>query len=398
MNRSELETMRRTFQILDERRKRLLEDERIIKLKDRVKKIREDCVSNIEDLITSAKTSLAENGIRVSFAKDSRKALKEIHKIVKDETIVAKSKSNTIAEIGLSEFLENKGIKILETDLGDRIIQLDPKRREPSHPTGPTSHLNVHEIAKIASGRFGVRVEPKADIILNLLKNDIIEKLSDCRIGITGANAIAAEEGSIILVHNEGNINLVSMQEIHIAVVGIDKVVRTIEDGISVAKMETVYANGTMAPSYINVISGPSKTADIEKMLIKDMYGAKEVVVVLLDNGRSNAPGECLWCIGCGSCVLSCPIYNVVGHDFGYRGYLGGRGVVISRFIENKKVCFDSGLFLCTLCGLCTLDCPVEIPTSDMIEKLRTELVDSGLFFRKHKEIAEKIKKRGSPF
>jgi len=131
------------------------------------------------------------------------------------------------------------------------------------------------------------------------------------------------------------------------------------------------------------------------------MYGASRVVVVLLDNGRSKALKdcpECLLCIGCGSCVVSCPIYNVLGYEFGYRRHLGGRGVVFSRFVKDKKICLQSGLYTCTLCGHCTIDCPLEIPINHLIEELRRESVDSDICCEEHRKIADRIKDSGSPF
>ena len=132
-----------------------------------------------------------------------------------------------------------------------------------------------------------------------MLFRSVLKRLENSTVGISGANVVAAEEGSIVLVHNEGNISLVSLKDLHIIVAGIDKFVPALEDAMSVAKLETVYATGNYVTSYINVISGPSKTADIEKKLLKNMYGAEKVVVILLDNGRSEAREECLWCIGC---------------------------------------------------------------------------------------------------
>jgi L-lactate dehydrogenase complex protein LldG len=403
MDEVKLNAMRRSFGILEKRKKKLLDDEneRIKELRENVKEIREYSISNLEELLETAKERFIENGIEVIFAEDAQKALDEIYKIVKDEPIIAKSKSNNVNEIGLSAFLEDKGIEIVETDLGDRIVQLDPESHGPSHPIGPASHLNMQKIAQIASGRFGVHVKPEPRAILDIIKNDIVERLSNCNVGITGANSVAAEDGALIMVHNEGNISLVSMKDIHIVVVGIDKLVRTIEEGISVVKLETIFATGKKVPAYMNVITSPSKTADIEQVLLKDMYGAKRVIVILLDNGRSKVikeSDECLLCIGCGSCIVSCPVYNVIGSDFGYRGYLGGRGVALSRFIRDNKTCFDSGLFKCTLCGLCTIECPVNIKTNEIIEKLREGSVKSEICPDKHHETAEKIKKQGSPF
>lgn len=214
--------------------------------------------------------------------------------------------------------------------------------------------------------------------------------------GITGANSVAAGDGAVLMVHNEGNITLVSMKEIHIVVVGIDKLVKTVEEAVSVVKLETIFATGKKIPAYMNVISSPSKTADIEQILLKDMYGAKRVIVILLDNGRSKLLEkypDCLLCIGCGSCIVSCPVYNVTGYEFGYKGYLEGRGISFSRFIKDEQTCFDSGLFKCTACGQCTLECPVNIETNKMIEKLRKESVKDGIYPDKHGETAKRIKK-----
>ena len=400
MKKSEIEVMNRSFGILNERRSHILNDERTLELKDKVKEIRQYSISNLDELMDIGIKKLQKNGMEVILAETSKNALESIYDIVKDESIVAKSKSNTAGEIGLSEFLENNGVEVLETDLGDRIVQFGPENKS-SHPTAPASHLNVKKISEIVSDEFNQDVKPEPRAILNIVKSDILDKLSKCKVGITGANSVAAEDGSIITVHNEGNISLVSMLDTHIVIVGIDKFVKTIEEAVSIVKLETIYATGQTAPAYMNVISGPSQTADIEKVLLKDMYGAKRVVVILLDNGRSRAieeGGECLLCIGCGSCIVSCPIYNAVGYDFGYRRYLGGRGVVFSRFVEDQKSCFDSGLFTCTLCGLCTLECPVGIKTNQLIEKLRKESVESDIFCEEHSKIAHKIQKKGSPF
>ncbi len=403
MDDVKLKVLRKSFNILENRKKKLFNDEKefIDELKDNVNEIRNYSVSNLEELIETAKRKFLENGIEVIFAENSQVALNEIYNIIQDESIIAKSKSNNVNEIGLSDFLNNKGIEVVETDLGDRIVQLDKESKGPSHPIGPASHLDIHRISQIASEKFGVDVKPEPRPILDIIKYDIIERLSNCNIGITGANSVAAEDGALIMVHNEGNISLVSMKDIHIVVVGIDKLVRTIEEGISVVKLETMFATGKKVPAYINVITSPSKTADIEQVLLNDMYGAKRVIVILLDNGRSEALKEhkdCLLCIGCGSCIVSCPVYNVTGPDFGYRGYLGGRGVALSHFIRDNKTCFDSGLFKCTLCGLCTIECPVNIKTNEMIERLREGSAKSGIYPDKHHETKEKIKKQGSPF
>lgn len=400
MKQSEIKAMNRSFGILDGRKSKILHSKRTEELKERVKQIREYAIDNMEELVKRGIQKLGENGIEVVTAHKPEDALEAIYSIVKDQEIVAKSKSNTAGEIGLTEFLESNGVKVIETDLGDRIVQLDPNSR-PSHPIGPASHLRMNDIAGILSNHYGMKVEPEPRTLLNTVKEDVISSISKCSVGITGANSVAANDGSIVIVHNEGNISLVSMLDTHIIIVGIDKFVETIEDAVSVVKLETVFATGKTVPAYMNIISSPSKTADIEQILLKNMYGARRVVLVLLDNGRKKAiedGGECLLCIGCGSCIVTCPIYNIVGNDFGYRRHLGGRGVVLSSFIDDEKTCKDSGLYLCTMCGLCTYECPVGVKTNELIKKLRNDAVIMGLACDEHKIIKDNIKDNGSPF
>jgi iron-sulfur cluster protein len=400
MDESEIQAMNKSFKILNKRRKKLLDNEKTRKLKERVRQIREYSISHLEELKVEAVEKLQSNGVEVIYAEDSNEALKAIYSLVKFENRVAKSKSNTASEIGLSDFLQTKDIQVVETDLGDRIVQFTDKKKS-SHPIGPAAHLSMEEIARVLREKFKREVKSDPQEILNAVKEDVMDELSHCNVGITGANSLAAQDGSLVMVHNEGNISMVSLLDTHIVIVGIDKLVGTLEEAISVVKLETIYATGKTSPAYMNVVSSPSKTADIEQILLMGMYGASRVVVILLDNGRSKTlknSRESLLCIGCGSCIVTCPVYDVMGYEFGYGRHLGGRGVVFSRYLRDKEVCFKSGLFTCTLCGQCTLDCPMEIPTNQLIEELRREMVEAGILKEKHGETARKIKKNGSPY
>lgn len=399
MNDPSLKIMNRSFGILNKRRSSLLEDERTIELKERVKKIREDSVEHLSTLLDKARENLENNGIEVIMASDGEEAREAIYQLVKDEETVAKSKSNTAGEIQLTEYLMEHEVNVLETDLGDRIVQFH--QSNPTHPIGPACHLDMEIIAEVVSGEFKKEIEAEPRAILDAVKSDIMGKISQCRVGITGANSVAAEDGSLLMVHNEGNISLLTLLDLHIVVVGIDKLVPTLEDAVSVVKLETIYATGKTVPAYMNVVSSPSKTADIEQIILNDMYGAKRVVVVFLDNGRTEAiqeKKECLWCIGCGACIVNCPVYTTLGPEFGYLRHLGGRGVVLSHYIHDNNVCFDSGLFKCTLCGQCTVECPMEIPVNLMLEELREESVKEEIYPEKHGKIKNNLKKRRSPF
>ena len=400
MEASELETMRKSFNTVKKRSSEIKDSPSAKRLQSRVREIKKESIDCRDELLSQAIESFKRNDIDVRFAKNDMEALEVIYELLQeyDSKVIAKAKSNTLGEINLKKELPKRGYEVVETDLGDRILQLKRTDNKPVHPTGPASHLDISKITDIVNESLDANVNPEAHEIMELVRQDVLNRLESARVGISGANAIATEEGSIVMVHNEGNISIVSLKDLHIIVAGIDKIVPTLEDAISVVKLETIFATGNYVTSYMNVVSGPSKTADIEKKLLKNMYGAEKVVVILLDNGRSEATPECLYCIGCGNCVVNCPVYNAVGNEFGFNNYLGGRGVAMSKFIEDDETCFNSGLYMCTLCGLCTLNCPVAIPTNEIIENMRKLSADVGFYPKAHGKIRENISKNDSPY
>ena len=400
MKSSELETMRKSFNTVKKRSNVIKESPSTKRLIERVQEIKKYSIENNDELFSQTLESFKRNGIDFEIAETSQDALDIIDELLLeyDCTTIAKAKSNTLGEINLKAHLKGTDIDVVETDLGDRILQLKKTDNKPVHPTGPASHLNISKITDIVNESLDVHVHPEAREIMETVRADVLKRLENANVGISGANAIASEEGSLVMVHNEGNISIVSLKDLHIIVAGIDKIVPSLEDAISVVKLETIFATGSYVTSYMNVISGPSKTADIEKKLLKNMYGAEKVVVILLDNGRSQATPECLYCIGCGNCVVHCPVYNAVGNEFGFNNYLGGRGVAMSKFIEDDETCYNSGLYMCTLCGLCTLNCPVSIPTNEIIENMRKLSTDVGFYPKAHGIIKDKVSNNDSPY
>ena len=400
MKASELETMRKSFDTVKRRSDSIRESPSTQRLIDRVREVKKYSIENNRELLNQTCESFKRNDIDFVMAETSEDALRIIDELLLeyDCNVIAKAKSNTLREIDLKNHLAGTGIDIVETDLGDRILQLKRTDNDPVHPTGPASHLNISDITDIVNESLDADVNPEPRQIMELVRADVLNRIKNANVGISGANAIASEEGSLVMVHNEGNISIVSLKDLHIIVVGIEKIVPTLEDAISVVKLETIFATGSYVTSYMNVISGPSKTADIEKKLLKNMYGAEKVVVILLDNGRSQATEECLYCIGCGNCVVHCPVYNAVGNEFGFNNYLGGRGVAMSKFIEDDETCYNSGLYMCTLCGLCTLNCPLAIPTNEIIENMRKFSTGVGFYPKAHGVIKDNISKNDSPY
>ena len=400
MKASELETMRKSFETVKKRSDSIRQSPSTERLIERVREIKKYSIKNNEELVNQVCESFKRNDVDFILAETSDDALKIIDELILeyDCKAIAKAKSNTLREINLKKHLANKDIDVVETDLGDRILQLKKVDNNPVHPTGPASHLNISDITSIVNESLDVSVNPEPREIMEVVRRDVLNRIKNANVGISGANAIASEEGSLVMVHNEGNISIVSLKDLHIIVAGIDKIVPTLEDAISIVQLETIFATGSYVTSYMNVISGPSKTADIEKKLIKNMYGAERVVVILLDNGRSEAIEECLYCIGCGNCIVHCPVYNAVGNEFGFNNYLGGRGVAMSKFIEDDETCFNSGLYMCTLCGLCTLNCPLSIPTNEILENMRKLSTDVGFYPRAHGKIKDNVSKNDSPY
>lgn len=375
IKKSELENQRRAFKETRTRQKQnlaLIED--FEKIKEHVKRIRSECVGNW-DLLQKAVSRLEKNKFKVLQAKDSEEACGTLLKEIGGERLVVKSKSNISKEIGLTPFLIQHGIEVVETDIADRIIQLSGQRA--SHYTGPACHLSRYDYAQILSKHLRREIPPVPEVEMQAIREDIESYLKQAKVGITGANAIAAEDGAVLILHNEGNVTRVRMRSKHLIITAIDKVYPSLEDAIVMAKLETYLATGALFPSFIDIVAGRSKSADIEKLLFYGVHEPEELVIVLLDNGRKQILNEkqdfsdLLYCIGCGNCLLDCPIYNSVGSWFGADGMLGGRGVALSSLLTGMREGVEDGLFLCTTCGLCGEVCPVGIDAGKRLKDLR---------------------------
>lgn len=371
----QIKALRSAFETVKKRQKENIN--RISNLdarKRRLREVKEKCIGN-QEILDIAVKNLINNGIKVHLAKSKDDALSIILDEIGDEKLIVKSKSNVSKEIGLNKFLESKKVEVIETDIGDRIIQIS--KDKPSHPTGPASHLTRYDIAEILFEHRGIIVDPDPEKLTLLFREEISGYINNSKIGITGANAVAAEEGAIMLLHNEGNVlEMMWRPEKHIILAGIDKIYPDIDEAFNMAKIQTYYATGSIITSFINVISGPSKTADIEKKLFKGIHGPKEVCLILVDNARSQIVEkgfkELLYCIGCGECLLNCPAYDVFGSKYGAGSFLGGKGVAYSTLANEQDFDISNPLYLCVSCGHCKKQCPVSIDTPSIINKLRT--------------------------
>jgi len=205
------------------------------------------------------------------------------------------------------------------------------------------------------------------------------EKYFTADVGISGANVVAADTGQIVIIENEGNVRLCTgAPPVHIVLVGIEKLVPSFLDSMKVAEVTWRYAQYA-SPSYVNIISGPSKTGDIEKVTTYGAHGPKEFYVIFVDNGRSEmlkdpTCRQALSCLRCGGCMYECPVFQVTAGHYG-RTYLSGIGSVWTSFVDGGVEEAAPMLYTCLRCGRCVERCPMKIEVPTMVGELRNRLV-----------------------
>lgn len=383
INLEHVRTLRKTFSSVKERQRKnrpIDFDEKCARLKA----VREASVGNVA-LLKEAISRLENNGIRVIFAKEAKDALDTIVREIGSDRLVVKAKSNVTKEIGLTPALQSQGISVIETDVGDRILQL--LNVSPAHPTGPIAHLSARTIAEGLTAVYGKEIASEPKAIVQEVRAEIRTCLDRADIGITGANAITAEEGAIVVAHNEGNIFEVIRKRKHIVVTGIDKVYPNVESALNMLKVVCFNATGSLIPSFVEVISGVSKTADVEKRFVAGVHAPEDIVLVLIDNHRTHITEsgfrELLFCVDCGNCLLHCPMYGTIGTEFAKGKYLGGKGLAQKSLVAGEP---DKKLEFCLRCGRCRKHCPLSIDVPAIIKRIRSDSLaqEAYCFFKSH--------------
>ena len=297
---------------------------------DEIREAKLKVIGNLDSYVRMTMESIESTGGKAYLAKSIADAQEILNKIVGKGKKVVMAKSNVAHEIDIINTLEKSGNSVSETDLGAYLIQLS--KDESSHIVFPSLHMTREEIGRMLHKELGLQLSETSTIeeIVAAVRQLLRKKYIEADIGISGANAISADTGSVVLVENEGNIRIDTVfPPIHIIITGIDKIVPTLNDAMKEAMVQSAYA-GLYPPTYVNVTSGPSSTADIELRRVSPATGPKEVHIILLDNGRMEASldesmKEALLCIKCGRCYFSCPVYRVLGKDWG--------STVITRFM-----------------------------------------------------------------
>jgi len=320
-------------------------------------------------------------GAKVYRAVDAEEARRIVSAIcrAKKAKLVVKSKSMATEEIGLTDHLESQGIRAVETDLGEWIIQLAGER--PSHLIAPAIHKTREEVAQLFAKVVGHPVPDDTASLVAVARTELRQSFIDADIGITGGNALIAETGTLMLVTNEGNADLATtLPPVHIAVVGIEKLVPTLDDAVAIVKLLARSGTGQKITSYTQFITGPSRSADIELKSQIGVHGPKELHFVLIDNGRMAMREDpffrdALRCIRCGACSNVCPSYlEVGGHVFGHI-YTGPIGLVVSPWHHGiDSVAHEQAL--CMGCNACDTVCPVGIPLASLITDVRAKAAE----------------------
>ncbi|MAX20098.1 MAG: hypothetical protein CL709_09730 [Chloroflexi bacterium] len=296
--------------------------------------------------------------------------------------LVIKGKSMVSEEMALNHRLEEEGIEPVETDLGEYIVQL--AEETPFHIIAPAIHKSRGEVSELFVEKLNVPMYDNIEDLTREARDQLRQKFVDAGMGITGANFIVAETGTVTLVTNEGNGRMcTSMPKIHVAITGMEKVVPSIEDLGLFLRLLIRSATGQRISSYVTTVTGPRGEDEVD--------GPEEFHLVIVDNGRSKMLAdpnlrEALYCLRCGACLNACPVYRKVGgHAYGWV-YPGPIGAIVSPMLTNLSEAKDLP-YASTLCGACKEACPVKINIPRMLLYLRKELTQ-GETYPEHKSIS----------
>ena len=339
-------------------------------VRERARAIKDATLAELDRHLETLEASVTARGGQVHYAADSADACREVLDILKRHSArrVVKSKSMTSEEIHLNDALKKAGVEVVETDFGEFIIQVAGHR--PSHLVAPAMHLRVPEVREILSGDAKRELPSEPEALAAYARERLRDMFATADVGITGANFAVAETGTIVLVSNEGNARLtVTLPKVHIAIMGIEKVIPRWRDLPVFLKILARAATGQKLSIYTSLVTGARREGEID--------GPEEFHLILLDNGRSRILSgplrESLFCIRCGACLNACPIYrNIGGHAYG-GVYAGPIGAVLTPLYDglsaNKHLPHAS-----SLCGACQAACPVKIQIPEMLIQLRDQL------------------------
>ena len=362
-------------------------------LRDRGRAIKAHTIDNLDYYLEMVERSVTEAGGQVFFAKDADAATRYVVDLAHSEGVklVVKSKSMLSEEMGLNHRLVQEGIEPVETDLGEYIIQLSEET--PYHIIAPAIHKSKEQVSTLFQDKLGTPYYEEPSELTSEARSQLREKFIKADMGITGANFVVAETGTLVLVTNEGNGRMcTSMPRIHVAIAGMEKIVPSMEDLGTLLRLLIRSATGQRISSYVSTVTGPRRADDED--------GPQQFHLVIVDNGRSKLLAdpqmrESLYCLRCGACLNACPVYRKVGgHAYG-GVYSGPIGAIISPVMTGLSDAKDLP-YASSLCGACREACPVKIDIPRMLLYLRKELTE-GVTYPKEKSVSaiEKLAMKG---
>jgi L-lactate dehydrogenase complex protein LldF len=343
-------------------------------LRTQANAIKKHAIENLDYYLEEFENNVRERGGKVVYCKDATDVTDFVLGLAKERGahLIVKSKSMTTEEIDLNERLEHHGLESVETDLGEYILQLAHER--PYHIVAPALHKTRYDVAELFTRKLNVEKETVPEKQTAIARSVLREKFLAADIGISGANFLVADSGAVVLVENEGNARLTtSAPRIHIAIAGIEKVIPRAQDLATFLKLLARSATGQLLSVYTSFLAGPRREGEID--------GPEEFYVVLLDNGRTKllpdkSKRQSLYCIRCGACLNTCPVYRRIGgHSFPWV-YSGPIGAIITP--QFMGVTHEPGLpFASSLCGACGEVCPVKIDIPKILLELRSDVKKS---------------------
>ncbi|HXJ80152.1 MAG TPA: LutB/LldF family L-lactate oxidation iron-sulfur protein [Candidatus Methylomirabilis sp.] len=339
-------------------------------LRDRARSIKEATLQKLHVHLGQLADNVERLGGHVHWATTGAEACDIILGLCRDRGVrmVVKSKSMATEEIDLNEALEHSGVTPVETDLGEYIIQLAHER--PSHIIAPAIHKTKGQVADLISDVAGRRLPADPEALTAAARIHLRQKFLEADMGITGANFAVAETGTVVLVTNEGNGRMVtSLPRIHVALMGIEKVIPSMTDLAVFLAILARSATGQKLSSYTTLVRGPRQPGELD--------GPEEFHLILLDNGRAQQIAgplrEALYCLRCGACLNVCPVYRQIGgHAYGYT-YPGPIGILLTAMLRGEESVKDLA-HASSLCGACKDVCPVRIDIPRMLVDLRQHL------------------------
>ncbi len=369
------------------------EVEKLVEAKDRV-------ISDLEGWTARTMERIEKNHGHAYLAKTPQEALEIIRKIVGTGKVVVKGKSITSEELDVNHALGEWGNEVWETDLGEFIIQL--LRMRPMHILAPAVNVPREKVKEVFQPLADEELPTDPVALTKFARRFLRDKFISADVGITGANAITADTGTVFLIENEGNIRLsTSLPPVHIVIAGMEKILPTMKDGMRFVEVVSRYS-GYEAMTYLSLIAGPSKTGDIEKTVVYGAHGPQEFHVIFLDCGRTEMAKDpvlrqALRCVRCGACMYECPVYPIVTGWWGHK-YMGGIGIPWTALVAGGWEKAAPMAFTCTLCGRCVNFCPVRIDTPKIVEHIRHKLWEMGYVPDGIKQMAETTAREGKPY